>query len=121
MNAKAKDNIVSATNFLGKVVQVTVDRPLNSKHHKFGWEYKLNYGFIPKTMSPDGEELDAYVMGVEEPLTTFTGKCIAVVHRTNDDDDKLIIVPEGLEFTDEQIVSATNFQEQYFKSVILRK
>jgi inorganic pyrophosphatase len=121
MDTKAKDNIASAKNFLGKVVQVTIDRPLNSKHHKFGWEYKLNYGFIPDTMSPDGEELDAYVMGVDKPLATFTGKCIAVVHRTNDDDDKLIVVPEGVEFTDEQIVSATNFQEQYFKSIILRK
>jgi len=121
MDTKPKDNIASATTYLGKVVNVTIDRPLNSKHHKFGWEYKLNYGFVPDTMSPDGEELDAYVMGVDTPLATFTGKCIAVIHRTNDDDDKLIVVPEGIEFTDEQIVSATNFQEQYFKSVILRK
>ncbi len=121
MDTKAKNNIVNATSFLGKVVQVTIDRPLNTKHHKFGWEYKLNYGFIPDTMSPDGEELDAYVMGVNEPVTSFTGKCIAVVHRTNDADDKLIVVPEEIEFTDEQIESATKFQEQYFKSVILRK
>jgi inorganic pyrophosphatase len=120
MDTKAKDNIASAKNFLGKVVKVTIDRPLNSKHHKFGSEYKLNYGFIPDTMSADGEELDAYVMGVDEPLTTFTGKCIAVVHRTNDEDDKLIVVPEGMEFTDEQIMSATNFHERYFKSVVLR-
>ncbi|MFA6314795.1 MAG: inorganic diphosphatase [Candidatus Paceibacterota bacterium] len=121
MDTKPKSsNIVSAKDFLGKVVQVTIDRPLNSKHHKFGWEYKLNYGFIPDTMSADGEELDAYVMGSDEPIATFKGKCIAVVHRTNDDDDKLIVVPEEMEFTDEQIVSATNFQEQYFKSVILR-
>ncbi len=115
------NNITTPTNFIGKIVEVTIDRPLNSKHHKFGGEYKLNYGFVPNTMSPDGEELDAYVMGIDEPLTTFIGKCIAVIHRISDDDDKLIVVPEGAEFTDEQIVSATNFQEQYFKSVILRK
>lgn len=112
--------INKATDFIGKIVTVTIDRALNSKHPKHGFIYKLNYGFVPNTKSPDGEELDAYVIGVNEPLTTFTGKCIAVVHRTNDDDDKLVVVPEGLEVIDDEIIKATNFQEQFFKSVIIR-
>jgi len=112
--------INKASDFIGKIVKVTMDRPLNSKHPKHGFNYDLNYGFIENTKSPDGEELDAYVIGVSEPLSTFKGKCIAVVHRTDDDDDKLIVVPEGLEVTDEKIISATHFQEQFFKSVILR-
>ena len=112
--------IDNALDFIGKIVSVKIDRPLNSKHHKYDWEYKLNYGFVPDTKSPDGEELDVYIIGVNEPVKTFSGKCIAVIHRTNDNDDKLIVVPDGKEFTDEEIISATNFQEQFFKSVILR-
>ncbi len=64
--------------------------------------------------------MDAYVLGIYEPLETFTGKCIAIIHRTNDNDDKLIIVPENKTFTDEEIKVLTDFQEQYFTSIILR-
>jgi inorganic pyrophosphatase len=43
------------------------------------------------------EELDAYILGVFEPLEVFRGKCIAVINRLNDNDDKLIVVPlEGI-------------------------
>jgi len=82
--------------------------------------YIQNYGYIPGTHAPDGEELDAYVLGVLEPLHEFSGKCIAVIHRTNDDDDKLVVVPKGVQFNDEQIKALTDFQERFFKSVILR-
>ena len=106
--------------YLDKEVNVKIDRPLNSKHPKHGFTYELNYGYIPNTTSGDGEELDCYVLGIEEPITEFTGKCIAVIHRLNDDDDKLIVVPEGKEFTDEEIKQLTHFQEQYFESEIIR-
>lgn len=113
--------ITKATDFLGKKVTVTIDRPIDSKHPKHGFEYKLNYGFVPSTLSPDGEELDAYVMGIEEPLEKFEGRCIAVIHRTNDDDDKLIVISENTPVpSDEEIHAATHFQEQFFESVILR-
>jgi len=106
--------------YIGKVVEVKMDRPLGSKHPKHGWIYETNYGFIPGTIAPDGEELDAYVLGVNESLDTFKGKVIAVVHRTNDDDDKLVVVPENIELTDEEIKKQTHYQEQWFESVILR-
>ena len=106
--------------YLDKEVSVKIDRPLNSKHPKHGFTYELNYGYIPNTTSGDGEELDCYVLGVDEPITEFIGKCIAVIHRLNDDDDKLIVVPEGKEFTDEEIKKLTHFQEQYFESEIIR-
>ncbi|PIR05058.1 MAG: inorganic pyrophosphatase [Candidatus Liptonbacteria bacterium CG11_big_fil_rev_8_21_14_0_20_35_14] len=106
--------------YIGKVVEVKMDRPLGSKHPKHGWTYGTNYGFIPGTMAPDGEELDAYVLEVNEPLDTFKGKVIAVIHRTNDDDDKLVVVPEDVELLDEEIRKQTHYQEQWFESVILR-
>ena len=106
--------------YIGNVVQVKVDRPLNSKHPKHGFTYPVNYGFVPNTISGDGEELDCYILGIDKPLVEFEGECIAVIHRTNDNDDKLIVVPKGKKYTDEEIRKLTNFQEQYFESEIIR-
>jgi len=106
--------------YLGKKVLVKMDRPLGTIHPKWGFVYCLNYGFIPNTISSDGEELDAYVLGEFKPLNEFEGKCIAIIHRTNDDDDKLIVVAEGINYTDDQIRALTEFQEKFFKSVIIR-
>ena len=109
-----------AYGYIGKVVNVKMDRPLGTTHPKHGFVYESNYGYIPNTISGDGEELDVYVLGVDEPLQEFTGKCIAVIHRTNDDDDKLIVVPEDADLSDEEIRRLTNFQEKYFESEIIR-
>ena len=112
-----------ATKFLEKILTIEIDRPLGSKHPRNDMIYHLNYGFVPNTKAPDGHEVDAYILGVNEPVDEFTGKCIAVIHRTNDDDDKLIIISENdmHRYTDKEIIQATNFQEQYFKSEIIRK
>lgn len=119
INPKIK---TKATDYLGKLVSVKVDRPRQSEHPQYGWVYQLNYGFVPGTLAPDGEELDAYVIGVDIPLETFTGICIAVIHRTNDNDDKLVIAPKDKKYiSDEEIRAATHFQEQFFQSEILRK
>lgn len=106
--------------YLNKTVTVIMDRPLGSKHPDWDLIYEVNYGYLPNTISGDGEELDCYILGVNKPLDNFTGKCIAIIHRTNDNDDKLIIVPDGMNFTDEEIRNLTNFQEKYFKSIIIR-
>ena len=82
--------------------------------------YLTNYGYIPNTVSGDGEELDAYVLGVFDPIDSFKGKCIAVVQRLDDNDDKLIVVPEGKTYTNEQIDSLIEFQERFFKHRIIR-
>lgn len=111
---------VNARDFLGKLVRVHMDRPLGSKHPKHGFTYEVNYGFIPDTISGDGEELDAYVLGPDYPLKDFLGRCIAIIHRTNDNDDKLIVVPDGFDFPDEYIEQKTAFQEQWFEHTIIR-
>ena len=113
-------NIVNARDFLGKIVNVQMDRPLGSKHPKHSFTYEVNYGFIPNTISGDGEELDAYVLGIDTPLATFSGKCVAIIHRTNDNDDKLSVVPDGQNPTNEYIEQKTAFQEQWFKHTIIR-
>lgn len=107
--------------FLGKTVKVVMDRPLGTTHPKHGFVYETNYGYIPDTISGDGEELDAYVLGQHKPLNTFEGEVIAIIHRLDDDDDKLIVVEKGRKYSDEQIRVLTEFQEQWFKSEIIRE
>ncbi len=109
---------VNSENFLEKKVHVIIDRPMGSKHPKWKFIYPLNYGYIPNTISGDGKELDAYIIGVFEPLEKFEGKCIAIIHRLDDDDDKLVVAPEGKEYTKEQIEALVEFQERFFKHVI---
>lgn len=109
-----------ARQYLGKEVEITIDRPLGTKHPKHGFIYEVNYGFIEGIKAPDGEDLDAYFLGVYEPLEKAKGVCIAIAHRKNNDDDKLIVVQKGLEMTDEEIMSAIRFQEQWFDTKIIR-
>lgn len=106
--------------YLNKVVTVTMDRQMGSKHPKHGFIYPVNYGYIEGTISGDGEELDAYVLGEHKPLEKFTGKVIAIIHRLNDDDDKLIVMEDGRNYSDEQIIALTEFQEKWFKIEIVR-
>jgi len=107
--------------YLGKTVEIKIDRPLGSKHPKHDIVYEVNYGFVPNTKSADGEEIDAYLLGIDKPVEKATGKCIAIVHREDDEDDKLVIASEGCEnLTDEEIKKLINFQEKHFKSKIIR-
>jgi len=105
---------------LGQRVRVVIDRPQGSRHPEHGFVYPVNYGYVPGTLAPDGEEIDAYVLGVEGSLLEFTGRCIALIHRLDDDDDKLVIVPDGLTLPDDAIRAQVHFQEQFFPSEIIR-
>nr|WP_290461139.1 inorganic pyrophosphatase [Acutalibacter muris] len=80
--------------------------------------YPINYGYVPGLIAPDGEEQDAYVLGVDEPLTEFTGRLIAVIHRFDDVEEKWVLAPEGRSFTKKQIVELTHFQEQYYHTEV---
>lgn len=82
--------------------------------------YPINYGYLPNTISGDGKELDAYVLGITEPIEEFIGECIAIIHRIHEEDDKLIVVQEGVTYTEKEIRELTNFQEKYFESEIVR-
>ena len=102
---------------LNKIVDVLIDRPMYSTHPKHkDIIYEVNYGFIPNTVSPiDGEEIDAYILGVSEPIEEYRGRVIAIIHRIHDE-DKLIVSNQW--FTKEEILQATYFQEKFFESYI---
>ena len=107
--------------YIGKTIEVKIDREMGCRHPKHNFIYPVNYGYVPGTISGDGEELACYVLGVFEPVSTFRGKCIAIIHRLDDNDDKLVIVPDGRDFTDDEINVLTEFQERFFKHIIIRE
>ena len=81
---------------IGDIVKVTVDRPMGSYHPKHkDIYYPINYGYIEGIMAPDGEEQDAYILGVYKPIAEFEGKIIAIIHRYDDVEEKWVVAPEG--------------------------
>ncbi|MBP3797280.1 MAG: inorganic diphosphatase [Ruminococcus sp.] len=104
---------------INRIVTVTIDRPMGSYHPEYkDMYYPINYGYIEGVMADDGEEQDAYVIGVDKPLETFTGKVIAVIKRHDDVEDKWVVCPEGCNYTKEEIQRLTEFQEKFFDSEI---
>ena len=110
----AREQIIHS--LLGQLVHVVVDRPIGYVHGSI--VYPVNYGYIPGVMAGDGEEQDAYILGVGQPLETFDGRVIGVVRRRDDCEDKLIVAPDGVVFHQAEIAEAVHFQEQYFDSTI---
>ena len=112
---------MNSLEYLDKIVEVKIDRPIGSSHPDYQDHiYLVNYGYVPNTISGDGEELDCYILGEYKPLNEYKGKCIAVIHRLDDDDDKLIIAPENKSFTNSEIKLLTDFQEKFYTSEIVR-
>ena len=104
---------------IGNIVKVVVDRPLGSYHPKHkDIYYPINYGYIEGIIAPDGEEQDAYILGVNEPVKEFVGKIIAIIHRKDDVEEKWVVAPENIAFTKDEIMEQVHFQEQYFKSEV---
>ena len=104
---------------IGSIVRVIVDRPLGTFHPKHkDICYSVNYGYIPDVLAPDGEEQDAYILGVNKPVKEFVGRVIAIIHRFDDVEDKWVVAPEGASFTKDEIMKQVAFQEQYFRTEI---
>ena len=101
-------------NHLGEKIKIKIDRPLGSKHPKHNFIYPVNYGYVPGVMGGDGEELDAYLLGVFEPVEEYEGRLIGIIHREDDVEEKLVVAPKL--YTAEQIMALVEFQERWFHS-----
>ncbi len=97
--------------YLGKMVDLHLDRPKGSMHPEYGFRYLVNYGFVPRTLAPDGDCLDAYYLADPFKEYSASGRCVAIVHRLTDDDDKLIVAPPQKAITRRQIIESVSFQE----------
>ena len=99
---------------LGEIIKIKIDRPMGSKHPKHGFIYPINYGYVPGVMGGDGEELDAYLLGVFEPVKEYEGRLIGIIYRENDIEEKLVVAPKV--YTADQITALVEFQERWFTS-----
>lgn len=106
--------------YLGKIVNIEIDRPIGYVHHKGEKTlvYPINYGYIPNVLGGDGEELDVFLLGVDTPVESFTGRIIGIVYRADDVEDKLVMSPEGMAFSAAEIARAVRFQEKYYHTTI---
>ena len=113
-NQETNKNQMKPEDNLGKLIKIKIDRPMGSKHPKHGFIYPVNYGYVPGVMGGDGEELDAYLLGVYEPVKEYEGRLIGVIYRENDVEEKLVVSPKV--YTTEQIMALVDFQERWFVS-----
>ncbi len=106
--------------YLGKTVNIEIDRPIGYVHHKGEKTlvYPINYGYIPNVLGGDGEELDVFLLGVNEPVESFMGRIIGIVYRADDVEDKLVMSPEGMIFSAAEIAQTVRFQEKYYHTTI---
>ena len=112
---ETRNQLINA--YMGKHVHVVVDRPIGYQHGDI--TYPINYGYIPCVIAGDGEEQDAYILGVSEPITEFNGQVVAAICRKNDCEDKLVVAPIGSVYHQGEIAEAVHFQEQYFDTRII--
>lgn len=115
-----KERHEQVESYLGKEVTIEIDRPIGYEHHKGEKTllYPINYGYIPGVLGGDGEELDVFLVGVDEPVKTYTGRIIGIVYRADDVEDKLVMAPLDKSFTAKEIARAVYFQEKYYQSTI---
>lgn len=106
--------------YLGMQIQGEIDRPIGYVHTKGDKTlvYSINYGYIPGVLGGDGEELDVYFIGESKPLNVFSGKVIAIVHRMDDVEDKLVACPIDQDYTAEQICREIYFQERFYDTTV---
>lgn len=106
--------------YLGKQIKAEVDRPIGYVHTKGNKTliYPINYGYIPGVLGGDGEELDVYCLGMQNPVKSFTGKVIAIAHRADDVEDKLVACPMEDTFTAQQICREIYFQERFYETTV---
>lgn len=118
LTAQQREDLILS--FMGKTVDILVDRPVGHTHVTKGvtLHYTINYGYLPGVIGGDGEEQDVYILGVTEPLSRFRGRIIGAIRRQDDNEDKLVAAPENMVFTRQQIREQTYFVEKYFSSTV---
>ena len=118
LTAEQREGLIKQ--YLGKPVEVIIDRPIGYMHHVKGitLHYTVNYGFLPGILGGDGEEQDAYILGINKPVKEFVGRVIAIIHRFDDVEEKWVVAPENSSYTKDEIMKQVAFQEQYFRTEI---
>lgn len=104
---------------IGKEIDVIIDRPIGTTYPKYkDMIFSVNYGYIDGFYGGDNEYQDVYILWEDKPLNNYRGKVIAIVHRLNDNEDKLVVYNYGY-LSSNEIEEAIKFQEKYFNYDII--
>ena len=88
--------------YLNQELSIIIDHPLGSQGTSF--IYPINCGYLKDTKP----NLSCYLLGIFNPLTEYTGKCIAIIKGKHA--SKLIIADKA--YSKEAISSLIEFQEK---------
>lgn len=118
----SKESQAKKESLIGQEVYVVIDRPIGTPHPVYeDISYEVNYGFAPNFTSNDGTFQDVYVLGVDDkPIAEFKGELIAIVHHTDNNEDKWIVAPKGYVAANDEIMQKISFAEQYYNSTLIR-
>ena len=101
------------------LVEVEVDRPPGSVYPEDSdLIYELNCGFVRGLSGKEGRGQEAYIVGVCDAVLAFRGVVIAVVRRNGGREEILVVAPEGMRFSKQQVIEQIRFQERFFDSEV---
>ena len=104
---------------LGRTITVTVDRPMGSTHpDRPDLVYPINCGYPRDFTIPGEKRLGVYILGVSHPVSTFTGRVIAILFREGGEGVRWVVAPQGREYDQARIFSEVWFRERDFKSTM---
>jgi inorganic pyrophosphatase len=108
-----------ASEWIGRRVVAIIDRPLGTSHPRWpGILYLVNYGYVPGTLSGDGEPVDVYIVGEDRALEEVVAYVVGIVYREDDNEDKLVAARLMCTLTPDDIMKQIKFVEQYFTVTI---
>jgi len=105
--------------WLGKGVTVTVDHPYGSFHPTIAdVTYPVNFGYVSAPIAVNEGMQDAWVIGPQEPVDTFTGTVAGIVYH-KDGSSRWIVVQPGMTVNHQSVIDLIGFEEQYYETQII--
>ena len=85
---------------------------MGSVHTGYPSPSPVNFGYVVGVTGEYGEPQDAYVMGVKHAVREFDGRVIAVIHRKNNTQSRLVVAPKARRYIVNDIKSTVDFLEK---------
>lgn len=96
--------------------EIVIDRPKGTTHPKYSnFIYKVDYGYLKKTSSMDGEGIDVWVGSGEKQIDAIM--CIVDLMK-RDSEIKILI---GCTEEEKQLVYQTHNETQWMKGILIRR
>lgn len=105
---------------LGKTVTVIVERPYGSLDLRNEGELSVNCGYIQEEITMNDTDMkNACIVGVYQPVETFTGVVIGLVYHEEDSNIHAIVARNGELIDHDKVIQEIGMVEQYYHSRIV--